>query len=140
MSFRLKPALYKKLVDKTDAMTVTFLEFGGGLLMLTVLMPIYLLFDKSAVIIPPHASDWMYLLVLAVLCTNFTYWLGVRALRELSAFATNLTVNLEPVYGITLAVFLLKEDKQLSPSFYIGAAVILFAVLSYPFWRNRFEK
>jgi drug/metabolite transporter (DMT)-like permease len=65
--------------------------------------------------------------------------LGVRSLRELSAFATNLTVNLEPVYGITLAAILLKENTQLSPSFYIGAVMIIFAVLSYPFLRNRFE-
>lgn len=130
----------KKMVDKSDAMTVTLLELGGGLLLLTVLLPFYFLFDKTASMVPPHTSDWVYLFILAILCTNFTYWLGVRALRQLSAFATNLTVNLEPVYGITLAVFLLKENKQLSPSFYIGTGVILFAVLSYPFWRNKFEK
>lgn len=131
--------LNKKMVDKADAITVTFLELGGGLLMLTVLMPLYFIFDKSAVFVPPAVSDWIYLFILAVLCTNLTYWLGVRSLRELSAFATNLTVNLEPVYGITLAAILLKENNQLSPSFYIGAVMIIFAVLSYPFLRNRFE-
>ena len=131
--------LNKKMVDKADAITVTFLELGGGLMMLTLLMPFYFIFDKSAVFVPPSFSDWIYLFILAILCTNLTYWLGVRSLRELSAFATNLTVNLEPVYGIALAVILLKENKQLSPSVYIGAVMILFAVLSYPFWRNRFE-
>lgn len=132
--------LNKKMVDKADAMTVTFLELSGGLLLMTFLLPFYFVFDKTATMIPPKTSDWVYLFILAILCTNFTYWLGVRALRELSAFATNLTVNLEPVYGIILAALLLKENKQLSPSFYIGTAVILFAVLSYPFWRNKFEK
>ncbi len=131
--------LNKKMVVKADAITVTFLELGGGLILLTALMPLYFVIDKSAVFVPPAFSDWIYLIILAVLCTNLTYWLGVRSLRVLSAFATNLTVNLEPVYGIALAVILLKENKQLSSSFYIGAVVILFAVLSYPFWRNRFE-
>ena len=89
---------------------------------------------------PPSVSDWFYLLVLSLLCTNLAYWLGIRTLRHLSAFASNLTINLEPVYGIILAVLILNENKELSPSFYIGAAVILAAVLSYPFLKNKFEK
>ncbi|NJN33722.1 MAG: DMT family transporter [Saprospiraceae bacterium] len=80
------------------------------------------------------------MLVLALLCTNLAYWLGMRALKHLSAFTTNLAVNLEPVYGITLAWLLLGENKALSPKFYIGAALIIVAVLSYPIVKSKFEK
>jgi drug/metabolite transporter (DMT)-like permease len=132
--------LNKTLVTKSDPLSITFLELGGGCLFLTCLMPFYFQFDKTANLIPPSVSDWFYLLVLVLLCTNLAYWLGIRTLRHLSAFASNLTINLEPVYGIVLAVLILKENKELSPSFYIGAAVILAAVLSYPFLKNRFEK
>ncbi len=131
--------LNKKLVTQADAMTITFLELGGGLIMLTVLMPFYFWFDTSAVFLPPTYYDWIYLILLSVLCTNVAYWLGVRALRHLSAFATALTVNLEPLYGIALAVILLKENKQLPPSFYYGGFIIVFAVLLYPFLRGKFE-
>ena len=130
----------KKLVNKSDPLSITFLELGGGCLFLTCLMPFYFQMDKTAVWMPPSVLDWFYLLVLSLLCTNLAYWLGIRTLRHLSAFASNLTINLEPVYGIVLAVVILKENKELSPSFYIGAAVILAAVLSYPFLRNKFEK
>ncbi len=132
--------LNKTLVNKSDPLSITFLELGGGWLLLSCLMPIYFYYDKTANLIPPSVSDWFYLLVLALLCTNLAYWLGIRTLRHLSAFASNLTINLEPVYGIVLAVLILKENKELSPSFYIGAAVILAAVLSYPFLKNKFEK
>lgn len=132
--------LNKTLVTQSDPLSITFLELGGGCLFLTCLMPFYFHFDKTANLMPPSVSDWFYLLVLALLCTNLAYWLGIRTLRHLSAFASNLTINLEPVYGIVLAVLILKENKELSPSFYIGAAVILAAVLSYPFLKNRFEK
>jgi drug/metabolite transporter (DMT)-like permease len=66
--------------------------------------------------------------------------LGIRALRYLSAFTANLTINLEPVYGIILAWLILKEDKQLTTNFYIGSALITLSVLAYPFLKNRFEQ
>ncbi len=129
----------KKLVNQADAMTITFLELSGGLVMLTLMMPFYFWFDTSAYFLPKTATDWVCLVLLSVLCTNIAYWLGVRALRHLSAFATSLTVNLEPLYGIALAVILLKENKQLPPSFYYGGFIIVFAVLLYPFLRSKYE-
>ena len=130
--------LNKKLIDKAEPMAITLIELGGGLAFLTILMPFYLEMDAKAEFFP-HPSDWFYLIILAVFCTNVAYWLSLRSLKHLSAFATNLTINLEPVYGITLAWLLLHENKQLTPSFYIGASMILIAVLSYPILRGRFE-
>ena len=132
--------LNKKMVTESDPLSITLLELGGGWLFLCLCMPFYFYFDKTAVFLPPSVSDWFYLMVLAFLCTNLAFWLGIRTLRHLSAFATNLTINLEPVYGILLAVLILKENKELSPSFYIGAAVILAAVLSHPLLKSKFEK
>jgi drug/metabolite transporter (DMT)-like permease len=80
------------------------------------------------------------LLILALLCTTLAYVLALRSLNHLSAFASNLTVNLEPVYGIALAWVLLNEHEELSSSFYIGVLIILLAVFSYPLirrWRRR---
>jgi len=122
----------KKLVNETDPMEITFIELGSGWLFLSLLMPFYL---SSADDIPfwPNTSDLGYLLVLALLCTTLAYVLSLRALKYISAFASALTVNLEPVYGIILAWLILKENEELNLTFYIGGAVILVAVLSYPF-------
>ena len=55
-------------------------------------------------------------------------------MKRLSAFAINLTVNLEPVYGIILALIILGDSEHMTTDFYIGTLVILAAVLAYPFF------
>ena len=53
---------------------------------------------------------------------------------------SNLTINLEPIYGIVLAWVILQEHKVLTLQFYIGAAIIVAAVFSYPYILRLFEK
>lgn len=130
--------LNKRIIDEADPLSISLLEMGSASVFLTLFLPIYFYFDKTAVLMP-SPSDWIYLLVLTIFCTNIGYLLATRSLKHLSAFATNLTVNLEPIYGIVLAVLILKENKALPPSFYIGSATILLAVLSYPFLKKRFD-
>jgi drug/metabolite transporter (DMT)-like permease len=132
--------LNKRLVHHAPPLSISFLELGGGCLFLSILLPIYFQIDTEAQFLPPSVSDWIYLLILALLCTNLAFILGMRVLRHISAFAANLTINLEPVYGILLAILILKENKDLTPSFYFGALVIMLAIFSYPFLRTRFEK
>ena len=115
----------KRYVEKADPLRITFVELSAGTLFLTP----FLFVAGGA--FWPTPSDWLYLIVLAVLCTTFTNWLFLRALRHLSAFAANLTVNLEPVYGIFLAYFMLNDAEELSPQFYLGTAVIIVTVFGY---------
>lgn len=77
-------------------------------------------------------TDIVLLFILAVICTVYAYSVGVELLRRLSVFMTNLTINLEPVYGIALAAIFFNEHEKMDINFYIGAAIILLAVLSYP--------
>jgi drug/metabolite transporter (DMT)-like permease len=131
--------LNKKMTTKTDPLSISFFNLSGAWLLLTLILPFYFQYNTSAKFLPSF-NDWIFLMVLALLCTNLGYWLGIRSLRHLSAFSVSLTVNLEPVYGIVLAWLILKEDKQLNPSFYIGASAIIVAVFCYPFIKSYFEK
>jgi drug/metabolite transporter (DMT)-like permease len=131
--------LNKKMIETADPLSITFLNLSGGWLWLSVLLPFYFKMDATAKFMPT-GWDWVYLLVLALVCTNLGYILGIRALRHLSAFTANLIINLEPVYGIALAWLILKEDKQLNTSFYVGAGMIILAVLAYPFMKKRFSR
>ena len=115
----------KKYVEKSDPLRIVFLELGAGTLFLTPLLPFF------GGQLMPSLVDFGWLIVLALLCTIFTNWLFLKALRTLSAFAANLTVNLEAVYGILLAYFLLDDAEELEPTFYIGTAVIIIAVFGY---------
>ncbi|MCB0594148.1 MAG: EamA family transporter [Lewinellaceae bacterium] len=130
--------LNKKLIGRTDEMSITFLELGSAWLFLSLVLPVYLSQSESPAQLLPSRVDWFYLILLSLLCTTLAYVLALRSLRHLSAFASNLAINLEPVYGIALAWFLLKDHKELSPGFYWGVLIILAVVFSYPLLRRRF--
>jgi len=128
-------SLNKRLVDHGDALTVTALELGAGTLALTLLAPLMpVLFPAFAgeLLVLPGTRDAIYLLLLSLACTLFPFALSLIALRHMSAFAAQLAVNLEPVYAIVLAMLLLNEQRELTPVFYVGVAIILLAVLAHP--------
>ncbi len=136
-------ALNKRLVHRSDALSVTALEMGAGgvflagLAVLAVMLesgPVIESFitDLDSVFALPGTQDMMLLLVLAFACTLLPFALSLVALRHLSAFATSLAVNLEPVYAIVLAIILLNEQQDLNMQFYIGAALLLLVVFVYP--------
>ena len=126
----------KQLANEVEPQQITFVELGGGALSLSLGIGLFSLYQPLN-IWPPNWSDWGYLLLLAILCTNVAYTLAVGSLRQLSAFAANLSINLEPVYGIALAWLLLGESEQLNSSFYLGGSIIIAAVFSYAFLRHR---
>ncbi len=128
MGSALFPIFNKTILNNYSPQTVTLYELGGGLVALSVLVPIYLL-QFPATYYLPTLTDWVWLLVLALLCTVLSFNLQLNALKKLSAFTTNLTYNLEPVYGIILAFIFFKENEYLNQSFYVGLVFILGAVV-----------
>ncbi len=135
--------LNKKVIDnnpKLDHFAMTFFELGSGLLFLSIIFPIFIQWMGPSPFLPNGIYDLVYLLILALLCTTFAYVLGLRALRHLSAFASTLVVNLEPVYGIILAWLIFQENKEVGTYFYIGVLIIILSVFSHPFIKKKFEK
>ena len=122
------PILNKNLLHTFPAKTVTLYEMLGGFFFLTLALPIYF-YKFPATGFLPSAGDWMWLLILAWACTVLTFILQLNALRKLSAFTSNLTYNLEPVYGIILGFIIFHENKYLNWGFYLGLSLILLAVI-----------
>ena len=127
----------KIYIKDSNPIRITFLELGSACLFLSFLLPFFRPAGES---FWPTPLDWAYLLVLSLLCTTLAYILSLRALNHLSAFAASLTVNLEPVYGIILAYFLLRDGQELEPTFYWGVLVVIVAVFAYPVLRRRVRK
>ena len=123
--------LNKKWINKAEPLPITFIEMSSAWLFLSAVLPFFFYLEPAAALLP-SAKDWALLLVLSLLCTTLTWVLALRAMKQLTAFASNLTVNLEPVYGILLAWAILGEHRELSPGFYWGLAIILGVVFSYP--------
>jgi drug/metabolite transporter (DMT)-like permease len=68
-------------------------------------------------------------LILSSVCTAYAFIASTAVMKFLSPYTVMLTINLEPIYGIILAVLIFKEKEQMSFEFYIGALIILFTVL-----------
>ncbi len=122
------PIYNKALLETYPPRILTLYELGGGLLALTLLVPLYLLQFPAAYYIPT-TSDWLWLLVLAWFCTVLSFDLQLNALKKISAFTANLMYNLEPIYGIILAFIFFKENENLHGQFYLGVGLILLAVV-----------
>ena len=125
--------LNKRMVDGGDPLTVTALELGAGTLTLTLLaplMPMLVPAFAGPLLIVPSAMDGFWLVVLALACTLLPFALCLVALRHLSAFTAQLSVNLEPIYAIVLAAILFGEQQELSVTFYAGVAIILGVVFA----------
>ena len=75
-------------------------------------------------------SDVYWLLFLAVVCTSFAFLVTIDIVKKLGAFTVSLSINLEPVYTIILAIFILKEHEQLGSNFYIGSLLIILVVIA----------
>ncbi|MEZ4988621.1 MAG: DMT family transporter [Saprospiraceae bacterium] len=130
--------LNKRYIGKANPMRITFLELGSAWVFLSIVLAVmHFSGSNTGIWWPPSSSDWVYLALLAFLCTTVAYTLNIKALQHISAFASNLIINLEPVYGIALAWIILGDQKELSPGFYYGVVIILLAVFSYPFLRRK---
>lgn len=120
--------LNKKEVEKHGPVVVSFYEIVIGLLGLTAYLAFYI-HQYHPAKLWPDTLDWIQLVVLAVLCTHVTLILSLAALRHLSVFTLNLSINLEPVYTIALAFLIFHENKHLHTGFFIGAAIIMGSVV-----------
>jgi drug/metabolite transporter (DMT)-like permease len=120
--------LNKKIVNNYKPETITLYQLSGGFIGLSLMMPLYQYLFPSKLDIP-SLSDFGWLILLSWVCTIFTMLLYFNALKSVSAFTANLSLTMEPVYGIILAFVIFKENKHFGFTFYIGFALILIAVI-----------
>jgi drug/metabolite transporter (DMT)-like permease len=120
-----------KFAQRIDATIVSFYELFGGVLFLTV----FLLFTNqfTAEFFNITLTDLMWL---ASICTAYAFIASVNVMKYISPYTVMLSINLEPVYGIALAVLIFDKNEQMSFSFYIGAAIILITVILNGLIRN----
>ena len=134
-----------RFTQRYDAVVISFYEMVGAALGALVLWVLVQRFDTSGAgsvvqYVPQTSMQWGWLLVLSLVCTVYAYTIGIRLLRKFSPYLAILTVNLEPVYGIILAVLVFGDAERMTPGFYVGTLVILAAVLSYPFLNRQYSK
>lgn len=123
-------SLNKRLVTVGEPATVTLIEMGIGTAF--VLLAALLTVGPAETLPLPSLPDFLWLLLLAGLCTVLPFLWWLRALHHVSAFGTQLALNLEPVYAIVIAALVFHEYAELTPRFYLGVAIILATVFLQP--------
>ena len=119
--------LNKKIIDTYEPEQITLYQLTGGFVGISLILPLYQNYFPEHHY-HPDTMDWIWLLVLSWICTIMTFYLYIRSLKKISAFTMNLTLTLEPVYGIILAFLIFQENRLLSNWFYAGFALIALAV------------
>ena len=110
------------------ATVISFYEFLSGVLFITI----YILFfgkDFSSSFFNLNASDFGYLFILASICTAYAFIASVYVMKLISPYTVVLTYNLEPIYGILLAILIFPEKEKMSPEFYYGTVIIIVTVI-----------
>ena len=120
--------LNKRLTTQYTTQTIQTFEMLGGLGFLAIVLLGIKNYQHSDFILPTQ-SDWFWLIILSLVCTVLANYLMLSALKKISAFTLNVTLNLEPVYGIIIAIILFQEHKQMGMGFYIGMSLIAISVL-----------
>ncbi|CDF78607.1 conserved hypothetical membrane protein, EamA-like transporter family [Formosa agariphila KMM 3901] len=117
-----------KFVKEYRPSVISIYEFISGVLFITLFIALFGTgFNQEFFNV--STSDLWYLFILASVCTAYAFIASVKVMEHISPYTVMLTYNLEPIYGIILALILFPEKEKMSTNFYYGAAIILGAVL-----------
>jgi drug/metabolite transporter (DMT)-like permease len=124
-----------KLIQLERPSVISVYELGSGVLFLSVYLGITGKFTSD--FFQLSQNDWLFILILASVCTAYAFIASVKVMKYISPYTVMLSINLEPVYGILLAYFILGESEKMEPLFYLGAFVILATVLANGILKNK---
>lgn len=124
----------KKFVESGRPSVISFYEMCGGFLGISL----YLVINPTGgpIDLVPTPMDFLFILFLGMVCTAYAFTTFVELSKRLSAYYVVLGFNMEPVYGIVMALLIFGESEMMTPGFYTGALIILMTVMLYPFLKK----
>ncbi len=132
--FSVLNALY---IRQQSGVQLSFFQLFYGFLFLSIILVLKGdLFKLPA----PNITDWIYLIILASICTAYAFTASISLMKHLSPYTVMLSINLEPVYGIILAVWVLGDKEKMSSGFYLGAFIILTIIMLNAVIKFKFQK
>lgn len=131
-----------RLTHQHNEYTISFYEMLGACIITGLALLVYtIIYDSGNYIIAlPSSTDWFFLTILALVCTVYPFAVSIELMKRISAFLVNLSINMEPVYGIILAFIFFGDKEKMNVGFYMGTLVILASVILYPIIRSLVNK
>jgi drug/metabolite transporter (DMT)-like permease len=127
-----------QLARRIPAHSISLYELIAAFLFLTIVL--FVQGDINQELFAMRTEDFLWLLFLGIVCTSFTFLGSIALVRRLGAFTVSLSINMEPVYTILLAIFILHENTKLSIHFYTGSAIIVLVVFVNMFLKTTLMK
>ncbi|MFN3343743.1 MAG: DMT family transporter [Flavobacteriales bacterium] len=125
-------------VKRMDSTVISFYEMTGGFLGLTVYN--FFIGALTTDSLALNTSDTWYLLLLGIACTALPFVISVWVMKQLSPYTVSISVNMEPIYTILLAILIWPEKETMSAGFYIGSGIILLTVVLNGYLKSRTSK
>ena len=126
------------LIKETKAKLISFYELLGAF----ILVSIYLLAtskgDVSQFVVP--VVDLKWLVILGTICTAFAFIVSVEVMKKISPYTVTISVNLEPIYSIVLALIIWPESETMSYGFYMGTIVVIATIFLNALFKNTASK
>ena len=134
--------LNSRMVKTISSRTITFYEMIGVAIGTALFFPIYKVTwaESNTLQLVPSGWDWLWIFLLAGGCSVYAYTVAIELMKRISVFMIQLTLNLEPVYGIIMAVIIFGQREKMNANFYLGTLIILSAVVIYPLMKRKFDK
>lgn len=126
-----------KLVKRVDSFHITSWEMFGGFLLVSIVMAFMGQFDATH--LGMSQNETFAVLFLAIVCTSFAFLVSTWVMKYVTPFTVAISVNMEPIYAMILAVIIYPETEKMSVEFYLGAAVIIIAVFLNAFFKSKFS-
>jgi len=115
------------LVKEYDASNISLVELFFASLVIFLFMAVR--GEVGLELIAIDIMDWVYIIILAVVATSFAFIAFTHVMKVFTPFTTTVAINLEPIYSIILAVLIFGEEEIMGVQFYIGATLIIGAII-----------
>lgn len=120
---------------KTDRPTlITTVEMIGGVIGISLYYAFANGFNGFSI---PAGIDWVYLLILGLLCTSMAFVVSIEVMKELSPFTVTISINMEPIYAIIFALLIFREEEYMSPGFYLGAVIVMGTIFLNSYFKKK---
>jgi drug/metabolite transporter (DMT)-like permease len=126
------------LIKETKAKLISFYELLGAFVVVSIYLLITKQGDVTQFAVP--TADIKWLIILGTLCTAFAFIMGVEVMKKISPYTVTISVNLEPIYSIVLALLIWPESETMSFGFYMGTLIVIATIFLNALFKKKATK
>jgi drug/metabolite transporter (DMT)-like permease len=126
------------LIKETKAKLISFYELLGAFIVVSIYLLIRSKGDLTQFFVP--VVDLKWLIILGTLCTAFAFIMSVEVMKKISPYTVTISINLEPIYSIILALIIWPESETMSFGFYMGSIIVIATIFLNAIFKKRLTK